>query len=72
MAFVHWIRSDSQENFFSCSDVAFDGGDATAPADTGQSPAAASAGAGAALTAGAWLHLRHRPRPADAPLTPPR
>ncbi|MDQ1031537.1 putative carbohydrate-binding protein with CBM5 and CBM33 domain [Streptomyces umbrinus] len=26
MLFVQWIRSDSNENFFSCSDVAFDGG----------------------------------------------
>ncbi|MER6138427.1 lytic polysaccharide monooxygenase [Streptomyces sp. NPDC001815] len=26
MLFVQWIRSDSQENFFSCSDVVFDGG----------------------------------------------
>lgn len=24
--FIHWIRSDSNENFYSCSDVAFDGG----------------------------------------------
>jgi chitin-binding protein len=24
--FAHWIRSDSQENFYSCSDVVFDGG----------------------------------------------
>ncbi len=24
--FIHWIRSDSQENFYSCSDVVFDGG----------------------------------------------
>lgn len=24
--FTHWIRSDSQENFYSCSDVVFDGG----------------------------------------------
>jgi len=24
--FVQWVRSDSQENFFSCSDVMFDGG----------------------------------------------
>jgi predicted carbohydrate-binding protein with CBM5 and CBM33 domain len=24
--FVHWIRSDSLENFYSCSDVNFDGG----------------------------------------------
>ncbi|MGW1815927.1 lytic polysaccharide monooxygenase auxiliary activity family 9 protein [Streptomyces sp. NPDC002125] len=26
MIFIHWIRSDSQENFYSCSDVDFDGG----------------------------------------------
>ena len=26
MLFIHWIRSDSQENFYSCSDVEFDGG----------------------------------------------
>jgi predicted carbohydrate-binding protein with CBM5 and CBM33 domain len=25
--FVHWVRSDSLENFYSCSDVVFDGGD---------------------------------------------
>jgi chitin-binding protein len=24
--FIHWIRSDSQENFYSCSDIVFDGG----------------------------------------------
>jgi predicted carbohydrate-binding protein with CBM5 and CBM33 domain len=24
--FIHWIRSDSQENFYACSDVVFDGG----------------------------------------------
>ncbi|MEO1062766.1 MAG: lytic polysaccharide monooxygenase [Actinomycetota bacterium] len=42
--FVHWVRSDSQENFYSCSDVVFDGGsgevtgiagDPTTPPDTG-------------------------------------
>jgi chitin-binding protein len=27
MIFTHWVRSDSNENFYSCSDVAFDGGD---------------------------------------------
>jgi len=27
MVFTHWVRSDSSENFYSCSDVAFDGGD---------------------------------------------
>ena len=24
--FIQWVRSDSQENFFSCSDIVFDGG----------------------------------------------
>ncbi|MEU2201718.1 lytic polysaccharide monooxygenase [Isoptericola sp. NPDC019482] len=27
IVFTHWVRSDSSENFYSCSDVAFDGGD---------------------------------------------
>ncbi|MGW4804791.1 lytic polysaccharide monooxygenase [Kitasatospora sp. NPDC004272] len=26
LMFIQWVRSDSQENFFSCSDVVFDGG----------------------------------------------
>ncbi|MFJ1898667.1 lytic polysaccharide monooxygenase [Streptomyces sp. NPDC088115] len=26
LLFIQWVRSDSQENFFSCSDIAFDGG----------------------------------------------
>jgi chitin-binding protein len=26
LIFMQWVRSDSQENFFSCSDVVFDGG----------------------------------------------
>ncbi|BAJ31704.1 MULTISPECIES: lytic polysaccharide monooxygenase [Kitasatospora] len=26
LVFIQWVRSDSQENFFSCSDVVFDGG----------------------------------------------
>lgn len=26
MLFIQWIRSDSEENFFSCSDLVFDGG----------------------------------------------
>jgi chitin-binding protein len=26
LIFIQWVRSDSNENFFSCSDVAFDGG----------------------------------------------
>jgi chitin-binding protein len=27
LVFTHWVRSDSPENFYSCSDVVFDGGD---------------------------------------------
>ncbi|MCL2734888.1 MAG: lytic polysaccharide monooxygenase, partial [Actinomycetia bacterium] len=26
LVFIQWVRSDSNENFFSCSDIAFDGG----------------------------------------------
>lgn len=26
LMFIQWVRSDSQENFFSCSDIVFDGG----------------------------------------------
>ncbi|NEE04699.1 lytic polysaccharide monooxygenase [Phytoactinopolyspora halotolerans] len=26
LVFVHWVRSDSPEDFFSCSDIVFDGG----------------------------------------------
>ncbi|MEW2519197.1 lytic polysaccharide monooxygenase [Actinacidiphila alni] len=26
LLFIQWVRSDSNENFFSCSDIAFDGG----------------------------------------------
>ncbi|WBB59524.1 lytic polysaccharide monooxygenase [Streptomyces sp. WMMC500] len=40
MLFVQWIRSDSQENFFSCSDVVFDGGNGQV---TGLTPGALSA-----------------------------
>ncbi|GAA2266512.1 lytic polysaccharide monooxygenase [Glycomyces scopariae] len=27
VVFTHWVRSDSNENFYACSDVVFDGGD---------------------------------------------
>lgn len=40
MLFIQWIRSDSQENFFSCSDVVFDGGNGEV---TGLTPGAMSA-----------------------------
>jgi predicted carbohydrate-binding protein with CBM5 and CBM33 domain len=29
MLFIQWVRSDSPENFFSCSDIVFDGGNGT-------------------------------------------
>jgi chitin-binding protein len=47
--FIQWVRSDSQENFFSCSDVVFDGGNgqvtgvgpggSSGPTTPGSSPA---------------------------------
>lgn len=50
MMFVQWVRSDSQENFFSCSDLVFDGGNgevtglsSAAKAITAAVPAAAHA-----------------------------
>jgi predicted carbohydrate-binding protein with CBM5 and CBM33 domain len=38
--FTHWVRSDSNENFYSCSDVAFDGGngEVTGIGDGGPDP----------------------------------
>ncbi|MCQ4206905.1 lytic polysaccharide monooxygenase auxiliary activity family 9 protein [Streptomyces longispororuber] len=33
--FIQWIRSDSQENFFSCSDLVFDGGNGEVTGLTG-------------------------------------
>ncbi|MFD7919020.1 lytic polysaccharide monooxygenase [Streptomyces sp. NPDC059740] len=47
MIFIQWVRSDSQENFFSCSDVAFDGGngEVTGVHDTtGTAPGGGSGG----------------------------
>ncbi|UED88764.1 lytic polysaccharide monooxygenase [Streptomyces profundus] len=38
--FVHWIRSDSQENFFSCSDIVFDGGNGQVSFGDGQTMSA--------------------------------
>lgn len=38
--YMRWVRSDSQENFFSCSDVVFDGGngEVTGVGDGGSTP----------------------------------
>ncbi|MFI7382143.1 lytic polysaccharide monooxygenase [Streptomyces sp. NPDC049813] len=47
--FVQWVRSDSQENFFSCSDLAFDGGGGEV---TGLSAHARSSAQVAAIGAG--------------------
>ncbi|MDO0925290.1 lytic polysaccharide monooxygenase [Streptomyces sp. TG1A-8] len=40
LVFIQWVRSDSQENFFSCSDVVFDGGhgEVTGIRDSGGTP----------------------------------
>jgi predicted carbohydrate-binding protein with CBM5 and CBM33 domain len=42
--FVHWIRSDSEENFYSCSDVVFDGGNGEVTGVNGELPAGTPAG----------------------------
>lgn len=40
LLFIQWVRSDSQENFFSCSDIVFDGGngEVTGIGDSGGTP----------------------------------
>ncbi|MDT0345192.1 lytic polysaccharide monooxygenase [Streptomyces sp. DSM 44938] len=40
LLFVHWIRSDSQENFYSCSDIVFDGGSGQVTFGDGQTMSA--------------------------------
>lgn len=60
--FVQWIRSDSQENFFSCSDVVFDGGNGEVTGLTGgeRSGAEVSAlGAGEENTEAEAVHKGH-------------
>ncbi|MFF8448424.1 lytic polysaccharide monooxygenase [Streptomyces leeuwenhoekii] len=41
LIFMQWVRSDSQENFFSCSDIVFDGGngEVTGIRGSGSTPA---------------------------------
>ncbi|MFC8226733.1 lytic polysaccharide monooxygenase [Streptomyces sp. NPDC057287] len=57
MLFIHWIRSDSQENFYSCSDVVFDGGNGEVTGtDDSRKPAAVAEQSGT-LTAPA--HAEH-------------
>ncbi|GAA3266767.1 lytic polysaccharide monooxygenase [Dactylosporangium vinaceum] len=36
--YIQWVRSDSQENFFSCSDVVFDGGNGEVTGVKGNNP----------------------------------
>ncbi|WP_432824987.1 lytic polysaccharide monooxygenase [Dactylosporangium sp. CA-092794] len=38
--YIQWVRSDSQENFFSCSDVVFDGGHGEVTGVGGSQPSA--------------------------------
>ncbi|MFF1695307.1 lytic polysaccharide monooxygenase [Streptomyces sp. NPDC058257] len=62
LLFVQWIRSDSQENFFSCSDVVFDGGNGEVTGLTGgeQSGAAVTAlGAGEKNAEAEAVHEGH-------------
>ncbi|MEU5952331.1 lytic polysaccharide monooxygenase [Streptomyces sp. NPDC047525] len=60
--FVQWIRSDSQENFFSCSDVLFDGGNGEVTGLTGgerSSTAVTALGAGKQNTEAEAVHEGH-------------
>ncbi|MFD0554983.1 lytic polysaccharide monooxygenase [Streptomyces rectiviolaceus] len=60
--FVQWIRSDSQENFFSCSDVVFDGGNGEVTGLTGGEPSGAAVtalGAGEENTKAEAVHEGH-------------
>ncbi|MGP4109309.1 lytic polysaccharide monooxygenase auxiliary activity family 9 protein [Streptomyces sp. 4N509B] len=47
IVYVHWIRSDSQENFYSCSDVVFDGGNGQVTYGNGQTMSAEDVAAAA-------------------------
>ncbi|MFD8569308.1 lytic polysaccharide monooxygenase [Streptomyces sp. NPDC059639] len=60
MLFVQWIRSDSQENFFSCSDLVFDGGAGEVTGLTGgQQSAREAAALGAGHKAHSAMHMAH-------------
>ncbi|MEU6843823.1 lytic polysaccharide monooxygenase [Streptomyces sp. NPDC046716] len=60
MLFVQWIRSDSQENFFSCSDVVFDGGSGEVTGLTGGEQSAREAAAlGVGSQAAGGVHAAH-------------
>ncbi|MEU7664856.1 lytic polysaccharide monooxygenase [Streptomyces lincolnensis] len=73
MLFVQWIRSDSQENFFSCSDVVFDGGQGEVTGLGGGRTTADAIAAKAAKAAGstgiqaAAAHTGHGAHAAAAP-----
>lgn len=61
MIFIHWIRSDSQENFYSCSDVVFDGGDGEVTGMNGSQMSADELAAAAEKSGGraAPVHAEH-------------
>lgn len=61
MIFIHWIRSDSQENFYSCSDVVFDGGSGqvTGMNGSGMSAKELAAAAEKSGTQAAPAHAEH-------------
>ncbi|MDT0266651.1 lytic polysaccharide monooxygenase [Streptomyces sp. DSM 44915] len=70
--YVHWIRSDSQENFYSCSDVVFDGGNGEVTFGNGnelsadQVAAAYDEAATEAMQASHALHNEHAGHGAEA------
>ncbi|MFH8756359.1 lytic polysaccharide monooxygenase auxiliary activity family 9 protein [Streptomyces atroolivaceus] len=68
MIFIHWIRSDSQENFYSCSDVVFDGGsgEVTGMKGSGVSAAELAAAEKKAGIKPAQVHAEHAGHAAEA------
>ncbi|MFJ4838108.1 lytic polysaccharide monooxygenase [Streptomyces sp. NPDC088746] len=68
MIFIQWIRSDSQENFYSCSDVAFDGGngEVTGMKGGGMSAAELAAAEKKAGIKPAQVHAEHAGHAAEA------
>ncbi|UCM91845.1 lytic polysaccharide monooxygenase auxiliary activity family 9 protein [Streptomyces marincola] len=69
LMFVHWIRSDSQENFFSCSDIVFDGGNGQVTYGDGQTLSAeqiAEADEAARASAASTAHAGHDAHQAHA------
>jgi len=80
LMFIQWVRSDSQENFFSCSDVVFDGGhgevtgihqSGTTPSPSASASASASPSASPSASASASPSASASASPSGSPSTSP-